>query len=93
MFFNPVDFKRQKVGVNIFKDDIAQSPKVDVITEPSVVQVTEPIINEPSVVQVTESIINEPSVIQVTEAIVELSIVDEPKTISIMDIDVKEENL
>ena len=80
MFFNPVDFKRQKVGVNIFKDDIAQSPKVDVITEPSVVQVTEPIINEPSVVQVTE-------------AIVELSIVDEPKTISIMDIDVKEENL
>jgi len=80
MFFNPVDFKRQKVGVNIFKDDIAQSPKVDVITEPSVVQVTEPIINEPSVVQVTEPI-------------VELSIVDEPKTISIMDIDVKEENL
>jgi hypothetical protein len=81
MFFNPVDFKRQKVGVNIFKDDIAQSPKVDVITEPVI---TEPII---------EPIITEPLVVQVTEAIVELSIVDEPKTISIMDIDVKEENL
>ena len=76
MFFNPVDFKRQKVGVNIFKDDIAQSPKVDVITEPVI---TEPIITEP----IIEPIINEPSVVQVTE----------PKTISIMDIDVKEENL
>ena len=82
MFFNPVDFKRQKIGVNIFKDDIAQSPKVDVITEPII---TEPIITEP--------IITEPIVEQITEAIVELSIVDEPKTISIMDIDVKEENL
>ena len=77
MFFNPVDFKRQKIGVNIFKDDIAQSPKVDVITEPII----------------TEPIITEPIVEQITEAIVELSIVDEPKTISIMDIDVKEENL
>jgi hypothetical protein len=86
MFFNPVDFKRQKVGVNIFKDDIAQSPKVDVITEPVI---TEPIITEP----IIEPIITEQLVEQVTEAIVELSIVDEPKTISIMDIDVKEENL
>jgi len=81
MFFNPVDFKRQKVGVNIFKDDIAQSPKVDVITEPVITEpvITEPIITEP----IIEPIINEPSVVQVTE----------PKTISIMDIDVKEENL
>ena len=33
MFFNPVDFKRQKIGINIYKDDIVKSP----VDKPSVV--------------------------------------------------------
>ena len=99
MFFNPVDFKRQKIGINIYKDDIVKSP----VDKPSVVipiieSIVEEIITVQSVeeiitVQSVEEIITVQSVVNILEDTVEVPIISEPKTISIMDIDVKEDNL
>ena len=90
MFFNPVDFKRQKVGVNIFKDDTAQLP----VDKPSVViPIIESIVEEIITVQSDEEIITVQSIVNILEDTIEVPIISEPKTISIMDIDVKEDNL